>query len=149
MHKICAKTSLPPCNLVNSNPKHEIFFILARDFLPSSSSQGSQSHWPLSQQAIEAGLTSLDKPTIASTPFLSSFASFTRPFTPAARSAFAQRLPAIGCTVIYTTTRTYAKGKKSRMPPKKKVEEEKILLGRPGNNLKSGIVRPATASPTA
>ena len=34
------------------------------------------------------------------------------------------------------------------MPPKKKVEEEKILLGRPGNNLKSGIVRPATASPT-
>ncbi|ODV97215.1 hypothetical protein PACTADRAFT_39428 [Pachysolen tannophilus NRRL Y-2460] len=26
------------------------------------------------------------------------------------------------------------------MPPKKKVEEKKILLGRPGNNLKSGIV---------
>ncbi|KAL2261046.1 hypothetical protein VTK26DRAFT_4766 [Humicola hyalothermophila] len=26
------------------------------------------------------------------------------------------------------------------MPPKKKAEEEKILLGRPGNNLKSGIV---------
>ena len=27
------------------------------------------------------------------------------------------------------------------MPPKKVVKEEKILLGRPGNNLKSGIVR--------
>ena len=27
------------------------------------------------------------------------------------------------------------------MPPKKGVKEEKILLGRPGNNLKSGIVR--------
>jgi len=27
------------------------------------------------------------------------------------------------------------------MPPKKQVQEEKILLGRPGNNLKSGIVR--------
>jgi obg-like ATPase 1 len=27
------------------------------------------------------------------------------------------------------------------MPPKKAVEEKKILLGRPGNNLKSGIVR--------
>jgi obg-like ATPase 1 len=27
------------------------------------------------------------------------------------------------------------------MPPKKAVKEEKILLGRPGNNLKSGIVR--------
>lgn len=26
------------------------------------------------------------------------------------------------------------------MPPKKVKEEEKILLGRPGNNLKSGIV---------
>jgi obg-like ATPase 1 len=26
------------------------------------------------------------------------------------------------------------------MPPKKAAKEEKILLGRPGNNLKSGIV---------
>lgn len=26
------------------------------------------------------------------------------------------------------------------MPPKKVVEEKKVLLGRPGNNLKSGIV---------
>ena len=26
------------------------------------------------------------------------------------------------------------------MPPKKQVEEKKILLGRPGNNLKTGIV---------
>ena len=34
--------------------------------------------------------------------------------------------------------RTYAKHR--RMPPKKVVKEEKILLGRPGNNLKSGIV---------
>lgn len=33
--------------------------------------------------------------------------------------------------------RSYAK---RRMPPKKAVKEEKILLGRPGNNLKSGIV---------
>jgi hypothetical protein len=32
------------------------------------------------------------------------------------------------------------------MPPKKQVVEEKILLGRPGNNLKSGIVRLAAAS---
>lgn len=34
--------------------------------------------------------------------------------------------------------RFYAKKKK--MPPKKEVKQEKILLGRPGNNLKSGIV---------
>jgi hypothetical protein len=33
--------------------------------------------------------------------------------------------------------RAYAKRK---MPPKKEVKQEKILLGRPGNNLKSGIV---------
>lgn len=33
--------------------------------------------------------------------------------------------------------RAYAKRK---MPPKKQVKEEKVLLGRPGNNLKSGIV---------
>lgn len=44
--------------------------------------------------------------------------------------------------VIATTvsTRSYAK-KARKMPPKKAVKEEKILLGRPGNNLKSGIVR--------
>lgn len=29
---------------------------------------------------------------------------------------------------------------KRKMPPKKEVKQEKILLGRPGNNLKSGIV---------
>lgn len=43
------------------------------------------------------------------------------------------------------TLRHYAsKNKnKNKMPPKKAVKEEKILLGRPGNNLKSGIVRAA------
>ena len=30
------------------------------------------------------------------------------------------------------------------MGPKKEVKPEKILLGRPGNNLKSGIVRRTT-----
>ena len=39
--------------------------------------------------------------------------------------------------------RFYAK-KSRKMPPKKPVKEEKILLGRPGNNLKSGIVRKKT-----
>ena len=36
--------------------------------------------------------------------------------------------------------------KRKRMPPKKAVKEEKILLGRPGNSLKSGIVRRDTSS---
>jgi hypothetical protein len=42
--------------------------------------------------------------------------------------------------IVFTTTRHYAKSRK-KMPPKKVVKEEKLLLGRPGNNLKSGIVR--------
>ena len=33
------------------------------------------------------------------------------------------------------------------MPPKKIVKEEKILLGRPGNNLKSGIASLKLFSP--
>lgn len=40
-------------------------------------------------------------------------------------------------TPCLTSRRSYAK---RRMPPKKQVKEEKVLLGRPGNNLKSGIV---------
>jgi obg-like ATPase 1 len=31
------------------------------------------------------------------------------------------------------------------MPPKKAVEEKKVPLGRPGNNLKSGIVSESPA----
>ncbi len=45
---------------------------------------------------------------------------------------------------ITTTARSFATSparKRSRMPPKKKEEEKKVLLGRPGNSLKSGIVR--------
>lgn len=42
---------------------------------------------------------------------------------------------------ISSFIRTYAKGHGGRkMPPKKEIKVEKILLGRPGNNLKSGIV---------
>ncbi|EOD46078.1 putative gtp-binding protein [Neofusicoccum parvum UCRNP2] len=36
--------------------------------------------------------------------------------------------------------RRYASSKKKKMPPKKAPVEQKVLLGRPGNNLKSGIV---------
>lgn len=38
------------------------------------------------------------------------------------------------------STRSYTSSKRKRMPPKKAVKEERILLGRPGNSLKSGIV---------
>lgn len=43
-------------------------------------------------------------------------------------------------TFICLSARPYSKRRTPRMPPKKAKEEEKILLGRPGNNLKSGIV---------
>lgn len=42
-------------------------------------------------------------------------------------------------TSVFIAVRTFASSRK-KMPPKKAVKEEKILLGRPGNNLKSGIV---------
>lgn len=38
------------------------------------------------------------------------------------------------------TSRRFASSRK-KMPPKKAVKEEKVILGRPGNSLKSGIVR--------
>jgi hypothetical protein len=44
----------------------------------------------------------------------------------------------LDCTVVYISTRHYSK--RRTMAPKKQVQEEKVLLGRPGNNLKSGIV---------
>lgn len=46
--------------------------------------------------------------------------------------------PSRKTTVLLLFTRSYAKVRK--MPPKKAAKEEKIMLGRPGNNLKSGIV---------
>lgn len=43
--------------------------------------------------------------------------------------------------ILSSCSRSYASApKKKKMPPKKAVVEEKLLLGRPGNSLKSGIV---------
>jgi hypothetical protein len=66
------------------------------------------------------------------------FSSFTLTFHRSAASTATKNRNLLSCTVSITATRYYAK--KKRMPPKKAVKEEKILLGRPGNNLKSGIV---------
>lgn len=45
-------------------------------------------------------------------------------------------------TSYFSFSRAYSSKKKKnkKMPPKKNVVQEKVLLGRPGNNLKSGIV---------
>jgi obg-like ATPase 1 len=66
-------------------------------------------------------------------------------FTRSAASTATSTKSLLSCTVYITTTRNYAK-KPNRMPPKKAVKEEKLLLGRPGNSLKSGIV--CSFSPT-
>jgi hypothetical protein len=79
--------------------------------------------------------------TTASLLFSPSFASTLRIFHPrAARPAALGRAPFLLITFNHTPSRSYAKAKKAKMPPKKAAVEEKIPLGRPGNNLKSGIV---------
>lgn len=56
------------------------------------------------------------------------------------RSEWRSRAP----TVTAVTQTRYASNKdkknKNKMPPKKVVKEEPVLLGRPGNNLNAGIV---------
>ena len=70
------------------------------------------------------------------------FSSSLRPFCSlAAGPAFAPRAQHLQQPVLLIPLRTYASKSKKKMPPKKAVKEEKILLGRPGNSLKSGIVR--------
>jgi len=67
------------------------------------------------------------------------FSSLSFTFKRSAARTATQNSSLLSCTVSFTTSRNYAKGRRV-MPPKKAVKEEKILLGRPGNNLKSGIV---------
>jgi hypothetical protein len=66
------------------------------------------------------------------------FSSFLFTFQRSAASTATQNKSLLSCTVSISFARNYAK--RRGMPPKKAVKEEKILLGRPGNNLKSGIV---------
>lgn len=50
-------------------------------------------------------------------------------------------MPSCTTCIFSYTPRRYAHKKRTKMPPKKKEQpKEKILLGRPGNNLKAGIV---------
>ncbi|POR38955.1 Obg-like ATPase 1 [Tolypocladium paradoxum] len=93
---------------------------------------------PYKRRLRLAAANSLTTTFVAVSPF--SFAPFTHAFLPrAARSAALGQAPAVWRTLPYTPCRHYAKSR-SKMPPKKAVQEEKIPLGRPGNSLKSGIV---------
>lgn len=86
-------------------------------------------------------------PTITTTSTLGAlriFSSLSLTLQRSAARTATQNQSLLNCTVSLTlpTRRNYAK--RRGMPPKKAVKEEKILLGRPGNNLKSGIVCLAT-----
>jgi hypothetical protein len=93
-----------------------------------------------SERELDHSLTRL-LPTIITTAASGArriFSSLTFTFHRSAASTATQDKNLLSCTVSINKTRHYAK--KRRMPPKKAAKEEKILLGRPGNNLKSGIV---------
>lgn len=73
----------------------------------------------------------------------SSFAAATTTFFPSSLAAAAAP-PSPSPPLFFLSRRCYSskkkKASKAKMPPKKAVVQEKVLLGRPGNNLKSGIV---------
>lgn len=97
---------------------------------------------PTSQ--IQAGLSCVAA-TTRSLIVASSFSSLASPFfLRAGRSAALGQHSTAWRVSINIQCRFYAKSNK--MPPKKVVQEEKIPLGRPGNNLKSGIVSPVPKS---
>ena len=71
-------------------------------------------------------------------------------FKPHLQPAFELSVKLSSATPIARGFATSSARLRSRMPPKKKEEEKKVLLGRPGNSLKSGIVRmirPRTSPP--
>jgi hypothetical protein len=105
--------------------------------------------WPNRSKKLvlgEFGIARLQPPTAATTRSLQFFPRFNSPLPNFPESAagsafrvcllFASRRSSPHSSIQFQR-RSYAK---RRMPPKKAVKEEKILLGRPGNNLKSGIV---------
>ena len=100
--------------------------------------KGSLQHFNTSTSSLDVRLPTTCVTTSIKLLSRSLFHSFPNPLYPTAAS------PALRPTVVCrredfkNTRRSYAKGR--RMPPKKAVKEEKVLLGRPGNNLKSGIV---------
>jgi hypothetical protein len=93
---------------------------------------------PSIEALISSGLTRISNIPAAFTFFLLFHSPLLRCSTRAAGLPFASSL--VSHTPL--SLRTFAsRTRNKKMPPKKEVKEKKILLGRPGNNLKSGIVR--------
>jgi hypothetical protein len=116
---------------VTSNPKAAKFGLRRISFVAQNVAQGEV-------------YTTLERTRLPPSTFTTSplgahriFSSLTATFQRSAARTATKSQSLLSCTVFLTTTRPYAKKK---MPPKKAAKEEKILLGRPGNNLKSGIV---------
>jgi hypothetical protein len=70
------------------------------------------------------------------------FSSLTTLFTRSTARTATLNQSLLSCTVLFTSTTNFSTSRiqARKMGPKKAVKEEKILLGRPGNSLKSGIV---------
>ena len=89
----------------------------------------------LRQLGLCITISSLLSTTIFSSPLRISVFAAGSALEPCSR--YAPRATAAVTSTAFSQKRRYAKKK---MAPKKAVEEKKVLLGRPGNNLKSGIV---------
>lgn len=86
-----------------------------------------------------ANVITITTPPTGSLLFVSSHQTFQRSAAGTAIGSQILRIKYLGLLCSLTlSARSFAS--KRKMPPKKKVEEKKILLGRPGNSLKSGIV---------
>lgn len=119
---------------------------------PHSSTSNPSSLYTYGQQAnssqhsrvlLASRLRSVSFTTTAPTLTLKLFTSSLRISFSAAGSAFeaCSIKPSHTQNTFHLTCISQRRGyAKKRMPPKKAVEEKKVLLGRPGNSLKSGIV---------
>lgn len=111
-------------------------------FLSTTHKQGTEGEdWLQSQPLIAYNITPTNSLTFL---FSSLIPTVYRPAASTARqfsSPFLSSPSSHKFFILSSCTRTYASApKKKKMPPKKAVKEEKLLLGRPGNSLKSGIV---------
>jgi len=132
--------------------------VISRDSNPNSANtthratQNVQNSQPTNQLTNHthpkaSGQLPLHLTTPPTIPLPLSFASLIPIFFRPAASTARPRTPSLlvsasAATRFFPFPRLYASApKKKKMPPKKQVKEEKLPLGRPGNSLKSGIVR--------
>ena len=90
--------------------------------------------------SVRSPSLSITSPSIILVSFNSPLYRFQRSAASTAIGTLLRSRPILNVPLIYLSSIRFFASRKKKMPPKKKEEEKKILLGRPGNNLKSGIV---------